>query len=248
MTHQAHQEHVSGYVQYLPAPLQNGRFVGRFLLAFEAVLSGIEQADHSTHPRTPRGLGQVLDTITRHFQPREAPADFLPWLAEWVALELRADWSLATRREVLAAIVPLYTLRGTRRGIEQAVRLCVEETADVRVDDSESATHPHYFQVTLTVAARQTPDTIRAICRKAEAAIDLQKPAHTYYRLQLQYPALELLDAPDPALGTAPTVPQMKQADAGVYVGMNTVLGSGVGIDLETGEKRRQPTSPSGDQ
>ena len=42
-------------------------------------------------------------------------------LAQWVALALREDWSVETRRRLIANVVPLYRLRGTTKGIELAL-------------------------------------------------------------------------------------------------------------------------------
>ncbi|MEZ0471119.1 phage tail protein I [Luteimonas salinilitoris] len=241
-------ETASRYLQYLPAPLQDGRFIGRFLLAFEAILSGgvvvrseggsASRQENATLERL-QGLGGTLDEITAYFQPQETPPDFLPWLARWVAVDLREDWSELTRRNVVASIVPLYMRRGTRKGIEQAIRLCVSETADVRVDDSDSATYPYHFEVTLTIDENQYPSTLQQLYRKVEGAIELQKPAHTYYSLVLRYPSLVLLDQPDLS---NPTRREMRQATKGIYVAMNTVLGSAP-ADMETGEKLQVPDS-----
>lgn len=249
-------EAVSRYLQYLPAPMQDGRFIGRFLLAFEAILSGVatvgetggmqgldgaaKQLEARDTPEPRQGLSETLDGISKYFRPRgtpsqpqETPPDFLPWLARWVAVDLREDWSEETRRNVVASIVPLYMLRGTRNGIEQAIKLCVSETAEVRVNDSGSATHPYHFEVTLIIDEKQHPSTLQQLYRKVEAAIELQKPAHTYYRLVLRYPSLVLLDRPGPG---NPTRYEMRQATEGIYVAMNTVLGSAP-ADMETGEK-----------
>lgn len=251
---------VSSYLQYLPAPLQEGHFIGRFLLAFEAILSGVaahapgrpgsplDDAGGRMAPEWTQGLGETLKDIARYFRPQETPADFLPWLARWVAVDLREDWSEQTRRDVIASIVPLYKLRGTCMGIKQAVQLCVQEvsgTAGVDIDDwvvEDSATgrpFPHCFQVTLTVDVKQGPATIQQLYRKAEAAIELQKPAHTYYHLVLEYPPLVLLDED-------PHEHPKTHATRGVYVGRNTTLGS-VRMNPETGEKLPPDSASSSD-
>ncbi|MFC6631812.1 phage tail protein I [Microbulbifer taiwanensis] len=223
-------EAVSSYLSFLPAPLQDGHFIGQFLRAFEAILSGGvvtafgEMGGAADQPEWQQGLGETLDRITHYFQPQETPADFLPWLARWVAVDLRRDWSEQTRRNLVASIVPLYMLRGTRRGIAEVVRLCVGETADVRVDDRvvdprTGKPYAYYFRVTLVVDTRQTPTSLQQLYRKVEAAIELQKPAHTYYSLVLRYPSLVLLDE-DP--DTRPKT----RATEGIYVGRNTTLGN----------------------
>lgn len=234
---------VSQYLQYLPAPLQDGHFIGRFLLAFQAVLSGgvtVPASGAGRGVERLQGLAETLDGISAYFRPQDTPEDFLPWLASWVAVDLREDWSDATRRNVVASVVPLYMLRGTRRGIEQMLRLCVTEAVEISVDDGDSSVNHYHFVVSLTIRARQNPATLRQLYRKVEAAIELQKPAHTYYSLQLQYPSLVLLDRPDPELGDPPSLRETVLAAQGVYVARNTVLGS-VPVDMQTGVKLPAP-------
>lgn len=111
-------------------------FLGRFLLAFEHVLTGVGK------PCKP-GLEEILDGIAvgpdddpkvllagahRYFTPgpfkavlERAPAEFLEWLSGWVALTLREDWKEEERRRMLAEIVPSYRQRGTPAGLKKAL-------------------------------------------------------------------------------------------------------------------------------
>src|SRR5262245_32586991 len=132
----------SRYLDYLPAVYQQDaeigqpNFLGRFLLAFEQVLTGLgdinepgleEKLDGVFHPDT----GQLLLAgVHRYFDPgpkllehERAPAEFLEWLAGWVALTLRADLDEPRRRDFIARAVSLYNLHGTKQGIEEFVRL-----------------------------------------------------------------------------------------------------------------------------
>src|SRR5262245_21449196 len=121
---------VSSYLDHLPAIFRQGPFLGRFLLAFERILTGPPpgEADPASVPSIPAGIEDVLDRIHAFFDPvgdsREgpnpprAPDDFLPWLAEWVATSLRDDWDSETKRAFISQIVPLYRMRGTRAGLE----------------------------------------------------------------------------------------------------------------------------------
>jgi hypothetical protein len=131
----------SSYLQYLPALYQEepeeGRSndLGRFLLAFEHVLTGLRD-------EVP-GLEEILDGveldgrvlkagIERYFDPGlRGPADdplpeplrlpdddrFLHWLAQWIGLRLRRDVDPLIKRRLLARAVELYRLRGTRDGL-----------------------------------------------------------------------------------------------------------------------------------
>src|SRR5262245_29999838 len=106
----------SSYLQNLPAIFSEDPFLGRFLLAFEQVLTGLpDLAGRESVP--PLGLEEIIATIATLFDPHETREEFLPWLASWVALGLRADWTPAQQRDFLANIVPLYRRRGTAENL-----------------------------------------------------------------------------------------------------------------------------------
>src|SRR5262245_36803958 len=109
----------SSYLDYLPALFQQdappGRtnWLGRFLLAFEAIFTG------AGDPSAP-GLEEQLDGvgdgavrgIERTFEPgpgmddgQRAPSEFLEWLSQWVALSLRADVDEERQRVLIANAV-----------------------------------------------------------------------------------------------------------------------------------------------
>lgn len=51
--------------------------------------------------------------------------EFLRWLANWTALVLNEDWELEKKREVIARIIPIYRMRGTKRGLEEYLKIYV---------------------------------------------------------------------------------------------------------------------------
>lgn len=142
----------SSLLKELPAIFQEGsapgqpNFLGRFLLAFERILLGLEEVS----PEIPQpgleeiiGGGKILDLsqpaisqeksplagIQRYFEPgpgladsQRAPSEFLPWLASWVALTLREDWEEAEKRRFISKIVPLYQKRGTKAGLVEMLQ------------------------------------------------------------------------------------------------------------------------------
>ncbi|HYU34425.1 MAG TPA: phage tail protein [Thermoanaerobaculia bacterium] len=132
---------LSSYLDDLPAIYRQestgGRpdFLGRFLLAFEHLLTGVGDSGRPGLEETLEGItgesGEVvLAGAHRYFTPgpglppeERAPAepgrDFLEWLSGWVALTLREDWQEEERRRILAEIVPSYRKRGTRDGLRQ---------------------------------------------------------------------------------------------------------------------------------
>jgi phage tail-like protein len=182
---------ISSYLEFLPAILQQDAFLGRFLLAFEEMLGGLEEQ---------------LDGIHHTFDPEKTPVEFLEWLSGWVALSLREDWEEDTKRKFLQRIVPLYRERGTKTGLEEMLHtytgmgvniheflrpLQVGVTSTVGVDTVIGSSPAHYFWVHMYV---DTPDP-SVLSRKqqiARAIIDQEKPAHTYYELQIDVPTMQI--------------------------------------------------------
>ena len=204
MTSQNLGARLSSYLRYLPAIFQDAAegnaFVGRFLLAFEDVLTG--QGD-VMRP----GLGELLDGvfdssgarqqagIARYFDPgpelsasERAPGEFLSWLAGWLALSLREDWSEDEQRRFIARINQIYRLRGTRAGMIELLRTY---TGGLKVEIYEFAELPHYFQVEMFLNQRDEAE-LRRKERIARAIIDQEKPAHTYYTLKTHVPTMQI--------------------------------------------------------
>jgi phage tail-like protein len=216
---------VSGYLDSLPAIYQQDalvgqpHFLGRFLLAFEQVLSGLGAVDEP-------GLEEILDGIVdpvsgtlrlagvhRYFDPgptlpgnERAPAEFLEWLAGWVALTLRADLDELRQREFIARAVALYRLRGTKQGLEEFVRIytrlgaTVDELntpfqigvhSTIGVDTLLDGGAPHFFRVLIRLPTPE-PEQLRRQRQVTTAIIDLEKPAHTYYELDVETPTLQI--------------------------------------------------------
>lgn len=205
----------SRLMEYLPSVYQEGDATGHvldhFLLAFETILLGREKeasrkekgrkSGKEREEQTPRieGLEQKIARLHELFNPKETLEDFLPWLASWVALDLRADLPLHRRRDLLANIVPLYQIRGTKKYMEELLKLHLD--AVVAVDDSELprfqvAVHstlgrytyvdggpPYFFRVKLEFSATEREVEVQS--RMAREVIELAKPAHTIYSLDV---------------------------------------------------------------
>ncbi len=208
-------------IEYLPAIYQEAdpshpqMFLGQFLLAFERVLLGQhgETADaqrvvgDKSADTAIEGLGEKIATLHRVFDPGETPEEFLPWLASWAALSFRAELSVPRRRRLLANIIPLYRIRGTRRYLEKLLELCVDaivSVTDVEIPGLQLERHstvgfdtylgggpPHFFSVTL-VAPRLNQDQKDREVTIAHSIIELAKPAHTVYELSVASPRMEV--------------------------------------------------------
>jgi phage tail-like protein len=174
------QQPASSYLDYLPAIFRQDPFAGRFLLAFETVLSGAGgQA----------GLETTIGRIADYLDPQKTDADFLPWLASWVTLTLRADWDTQTQRDFIMRIVPLYQLRGTKAGLLQMLALYTKSPVQI-FDDFAGV--PHFFEVQLTLSEAD-PALLQSKQQIARAIIDQEKPAHTFYALRIAVPTMRLV-------------------------------------------------------
>jgi phage tail-like protein len=207
-------DRVSSYLEYLPALQQSDKFLGRFLLAMECILSGLTASDTDDRITEQPGLEEYVDRSHTYFNPGlsqkeagAAPADFLPWLASWVSLSLLEEWPEDFKRQFLANIVPLYRMRGTKAGVKKLLEIYTGEAVKISEFFEEPA---HYFQVEITL---MEPD-LQKLKRKqqiAKAILDQQKPAHTFYSLQVLVPTMQIRNN-DPRNG--------------LIVGVTTILGT----------------------
>jgi phage tail-like protein len=183
-------ELVSSYQQYLPAILQENLFIGQFLLAFEKILSGLNETSDRDDLL---GLEEIIDRLHLYFDPQQTPEEFLPWLAGWVALSLRDDWEVDVKREFIRQIVGLYRWRGTKTGLEEILRIYLTNSGfgdKVSIFDRFDD-FPNYFQVQLTLNDRD-PDRYWRQTKIAKAIIDREKPAQTFYTLKILVPTMQL--------------------------------------------------------
>jgi phage tail-like protein len=181
----------SSYIDYLPAVLQEDPFLGQFLLAFEAILSGVSLGDVST----PIGFETTLENIHIHFSATHTPEDFLHWLAGWVALSLRDDWEVKVKRNFIQQIIPLYRQRGTPAALSQMLKIYLQKqvnTVTEYVAIYEFDQIPHYFQVQLRLDSQDLAEYRRKESI-ARAIIEQEKPAHTIYGLQILMPTMRLV-------------------------------------------------------
>lgn len=179
-----------GYMELLPAIYRRSDAVGRNVVRdicfiFEHMFGGIEE---------------LLERGHSFFDPHEAPADFLPWLASWTAMLVDLDWPESKKRAIIKRAVDLYRIRGTKRGLALFLKLFtgheprIEENKwpfkGFRVGDDarialDSVVLPpvdlaHCFMVTIPLRfADVSPELVIRVHR----IIQLEKPAHTHYYL-----------------------------------------------------------------
>jgi phage tail-like protein len=180
-----------GYVEHLPAIYRRSDAVGRNIVRdlcflFEHMLGPVER---------------LLDHGHDFYDPHQAPADFLPWLASWTAFVVDLDWPEPKKRALIKRAVDLYRIRGTRRALALFLKLFTGYEPDIeentwpfkgfRVESEariglDSVVLPpvelaHCFVVTMPIKfADVTPELVIRI----HQIIQMEKPAHTHYYLR----------------------------------------------------------------
>src|ERR1700722_13694106 len=192
-------------IQYLPAIYQVAdeiSLLAHVLAAFDDIL--LKQKAGTT-PRKP-AIEELVADIACFLDPRDAPSDFLPWLAGWAALTLTTDIPESRQREILARIIPLYARRGTVRGICQMVALFtggtleiqelpdaefqIEDHSTIGTDTYLGGPPPHVFHAVFSLSEAQADEreerakSAQLQTRIARAVIEMSKPAHTWFTLE----------------------------------------------------------------
>jgi phage tail-like protein len=157
----------SSYLKYLP-PLYAGEdFLGRFLLIFESILNPIDR---------------TITNLPYYFDPRTAPADWLPWLASWLGLVLDETWPADRRRALILAAVDLYAWRGTRRGLAEFLQLYTGVEPEIVEKPATRSDPGAAFRFTVRLALPKGRTVDRAL---VERIIEAEKPAHAGYALEI---------------------------------------------------------------
>lgn len=114
-------------VNYLPGVYredeQSASFLERFLANFEGTLTALEDK---------------IAAVQLLFDVRSAPAEALEWLANWYGVALDPAWDEARRRVFIKHAMEFFAYRGTRRGLELALRLVFDDC----IDDSAFSDDP----------------------------------------------------------------------------------------------------------
>lgn len=111
------------YLRYLPEVYADDEFgfLDRFLSVFETVFTEID--------------GEI-DDLTKWVDPQAVPSESLPWLADWLAVDLDEGWPETAQRELVARAPDLYRKRGTKQGLRDLLSLYLRhvEPPDTQLD------------------------------------------------------------------------------------------------------------------
>jgi len=222
----------------LPAVFGNRDETGD-LTRLLGVLEAVFFSGAAVEGRKVPGLEQYIDEIPALFLPLglqldggklwQTPDRFLHWLAAWLSFTPHVLFSAASLRRIVAGIVPLYGLRGTKDYLVRLLELCFgHEVVHVYVDDrprvgftiGESRlgidtrlafSRPFCFKVAIEIRGSIVDPAaiheIEALRQRLHCVIDFAKPAHTTYELELHSrPQGEHRtdDSPEPARRSRP--------------------------------------------
>ena len=137
----------------------------------------------------------LLDTLPAHFDPELAPLDLLDLATKWLGLEHNEAQPASQLRNLVRRTAELGRLRGTRAGVEMALRLNfpdlllrVEDGGGVVVStrrDLPTPPPPPAF-----VVYCDTPISKEAAAEVARV-IEAVKPVHVGFRLRIKGPRRE---------------------------------------------------------
>lgn len=113
----------------LPGIYRESPYLAEFLRPFEAVLL---ESWVDGDGRIQEGFSRLLDRVDSFFDPDRTPPDFLPWLAEWVALDLDEGWDEGRRRQYIREALDLYRWRGTVRGLTRFLEIYTGQRPRIR--------------------------------------------------------------------------------------------------------------------
>lgn len=132
----------------------------------------------------------VLDCLDTYFDPALTPADFAQWLGTWVGAETDGTEPEARMRAAVAAAASLHRVRGTLRGLSEAVRLAfgvepvITESGGAEWNARPLGPFPGTPRPHLHVALR-LPDPAPADTHRLDSLVAAARPAHMPYTVEV---------------------------------------------------------------
>jgi phage tail-like protein len=162
-------------VEQLPAIYQEDEFTRSFLGGFDEVLAPVLA---------------TLDCLDAYVDPYLCPPDFLEWLASWMGMTLDDDWPEHRRRQLVAAAIYLFRMRGTVPGLRAELGIYtggyveVMETGGTVWSQTPGAALPGASSPRLVVQVFvDDPDSINRA--GLEAVVAAAKPAHVPHEIEV---------------------------------------------------------------
>lgn len=204
-------------MEFLPAIFEGGAgpanqtrtpFLHDYLLPFQKILMGWDDGywPDST-VREPQALSRQIDRFSDLLDPERSPTHFLPWLSSWVALNIIAPITEMKRRELIARFISLNRIRGTKRYLEELLPFFVDAGVAVKEEQAPECAigihstlghdfqigggPAHTFRVVLNFPAING-EALDSQCRTAHYIIQISKPAHTRYELEVNAPTFQI--------------------------------------------------------
>lgn len=147
------------YLQYLPG-IYHTDFMARLLAIFESVLTPIEWN---------------VDNFDLYLNPKTAPPEFLPWLADWFSITFDSSWTIEQKRQLLIEAHQIFARRGTAWALARVLEIYTGLEPEIL--DLEEDQDPFTFTVKIPVSEKEVDRQL------IEQIVDANKPAHTSYNL-----------------------------------------------------------------
>ena len=180
------------YSRLVPSIFKEARdeasFMERYLKIFEDILEDEGKKENK----------QNNEIIPHLFNPDYIREDFLSFLWGSMGLIFRENWDIKTKREIISRIIPLYRIRGTKRGLEEYLKICtgynveiIEEVKCLQIgivshvgkDTILGGLPPYHFIVKVNIPGHDTDFQTKRLM--IEELIDNEKPIHTKYSLNI---------------------------------------------------------------
>lgn len=146
-----------------------------------------------------------INLMHDYFNPLETREEFLPWLADWLALELDANWDVNKKRATLRRASGFYLERGTAKYLVRMIHLftglsvtvienqwpykgfCIGVFSAVGIDTIilPPMNLANCFMIEVPLAPE---DISQELLTKLHRVINDEKPAHTAYFLKFTPP------------------------------------------------------------
>jgi phage tail-like protein len=168
------------YLQFLPGIYSEDDFTSRFLSIFESVSRPIEN---------------TIDSISSYFDPSVASEEFLQWVSKWLNITLINSMPVERKRSIMSRAGDLFETRGTRIGLTKLLEVYTGLDVEIEENFGPFKLSPQSSLGNNTILGEGTPFTFTIFIHISDTEIpnldqlrniiDLEKPIHTNYSIEL---------------------------------------------------------------